>query len=82
MRQNSNTPETPSERHEVQRKGHPLGTLSELVFSQVPALCGSARIESMSSHRLQIRRTENNIPAIAAARGVLNPTGQGMPKDP
>jgi hypothetical protein len=45
-------------------------TLFELVVSHAPTSSGSAGVESRSSHRLEIKRIENRIPAIAAARGV------------
>ena len=50
-----------------------MDTLSELAFSQEPASSGPAGTERHSSHRLQISRIEKTIPAMAAARGALNP---------
>jgi hypothetical protein len=48
-------------------------TLLELVLSQAPTSSGSFGIESHKSQRLHISKTENRMPAIAAARGVLRP---------
>src|SRR6478752_9757677 len=47
-------------------------TVPELVFSQAPVSNGSARTESRKRKRLVIRRAENRMPAMAAARGVFN----------
>jgi hypothetical protein len=48
-------------------------TSSELVSSQAPGSSGSAGTARHSSQRLQIRRIEKTIPAMAAARGVFSP---------
>lgn len=46
-------------------------TVLALVASQAPGSCGSAGTELRRSQNTAISRTENSIPAIAAALGVL-----------
>jgi hypothetical protein len=47
-------------------------TVSEERASQSPASCGLAGTEIRTSTKLVMSNTENKIPAIAAARGVVN----------
>ena len=58
----------PGERHQVQREGDGLALLS----SQPPASFGSAGTDSRTSTREMMSRTENRMPATAAARGVVS----------
>ncbi len=48
-------------------------TLLELVSSHAPTSNGSDGMDRRSSQRLVISSSENRIPAMAAARGVLRP---------
>jgi hypothetical protein len=48
-------------------------TLSELVFSHEPVSRGLTGTDCQNNQRLQMRRREKRIPAMAAARGVFSP---------